>query len=309
MKQAKLVYTLFCVAMIFMAHSSVRASANVIGLQDIYIFGQITNVTESIDINDQMITYLSDNSTGINTLSGGVNLTSTSITGRISDVSSGAIRNTDGFVNMGILEFDGNQNIIAIASTRITADKALGIDFNVELDLTGVNDIQVGDTISQEYISLRTYSTVAESMENNPFSVFTNRIQGGSFTATGLFQDGVQDFDEDLLAMSFSTSEIIAGSTFWRYFGKGLEAASWTVGGALTGAGVGTAVGPIGTLGGAIIGGTGGLLQGVGSALKDNNEIDPVIPSIPEPSTYALMLGGLGLVGFMAYRRQEKQKK
>lgn len=29
---------------------------------------------------------------------------------------------------------------------------------------------------------------------------------------------------------------------------------------------------------------------------------------IPEPSTYALMLGGLGLVGFMAYRRKKTQK-
>jgi len=31
----------------------------------------------------------------------------------------------------------------------------------------------------------------------------------------------------------------------------------------------------------------------------------PAVSPIPEPSTYALMLGGLGLVGFMAYRRRK----
>lgn len=30
---------------------------------------------------------------------------------------------------------------------------------------------------------------------------------------------------------------------------------------------------------------------------------------VPEPSTYFLMLGGLGLIGFMAYRRKKIQKK
>lgn len=33
-----------------------------------------------------------------------------------------------------------------------------------------------------------------------------------------------------------------------------------------------------------------------------------VLSPIPEPSTYALMLGGLGLVGFMTARRRENQK-
>ncbi|MCF6345640.1 MAG: PEP-CTERM sorting domain-containing protein [Thiomicrorhabdus sp.] len=36
----------------------------------------------------------------------------------------------------------------------------------------------------------------------------------------------------------------------------------------------------------------------------DNVTYSEVSP-IPEPSTYALMLGGLGLVGFMAYRRKK----
>ncbi|VAX36002.1 hypothetical protein MNBD_UNCLBAC01-738, partial [hydrothermal vent metagenome] len=31
-----------------------------------------------------------------------------------------------------------------------------------------------------------------------------------------------------------------------------------------------------------------------------------LVSAIPEPSTYALMLGGLGLVGFMAVRRRRK---
>ena len=37
----------------------------------------------------------------------------------------------------------------------------------------------------------------------------------------------------------------------------------------------------------------------------DNLKYTEVSP-VPEPSTYALMLGGLGLVGFMAYRRRKQ---
>jgi hypothetical protein len=35
------------------------------------------------------------------------------------------------------------------------------------------------------------------------------------------------------------------------------------------------------------------------------NAPDPVAAPIPEPETYALMLAGLGLVGFMARRRKQ----
>lgn len=37
----------------------------------------------------------------------------------------------------------------------------------------------------------------------------------------------------------------------------------------------------------------------------DNLKYTTVAAPVPEPSTYALMLGGLGLVGFMAYRRRK----
>ena len=45
--------------------------------------------------------------------------------------------------------------------------------------------------------------------------------------------------------------------------------------------------------------------QGVDGSLI-NVGSGPVVTPIPEPSTYALMLGGLGLVGFMAARRRKK---
>ena len=52
--------------------------------------------------------------------------------------------------------------------------------------------------------------------------------------------------------------------------------------------------------------------QGAGGLFVDDIAIDNLrykpeaVSPIPEPSTYALMLGGLGMVGFMAYRRRKQ---
>ena len=35
-------------------------------------------------------------------------------------------------------------------------------------------------------------------------------------------------------------------------------------------------------------------------------DLGPAVGAVPEPDTYALLLGGLGLLGFMARRRQQK---
>jgi len=45
---------------------------------------------------------------------------------------------------------------------------------------------------------------------------------------------------------------------------------------------------------------------GVATSKVQNFVFEPV-SAVPEPSTYALMLGGLGLVGFMAARRRKQQ--
>lgn len=52
--------------------------------------------------------------------------------------------------------------------------------------------------------------------------------------------------------------------------------------------------------------GTDGL-QVLNSSVLDFSNTGYLITPVPEPSTYALMLGGLGLVGFMAMRRREQQ--
>ena len=53
------------------------------------------------------------------------------------------------------------------------------------------------------------------------------------------------------------------------------------------------------------------LATGIGSVSRYNviigasgGSITNPVPAIPEPSTYALMLAGLGVVGFMARRRR-----
>ncbi len=53
----------------------------------------------------------------------------------------------------------------------------------------------------------------------------------------------------------------------------------------------------------ATLSGVGGIILS-DSVLISNFKYTEVSP-VPEPSTYALMLGGLGLVGFMAYRRKK----
>jgi hypothetical protein len=42
-----------------------------------------------------------------------------------------------------------------------------------------------------------------------------------------------------------------------------------------------------------------------GETVAQTYTIDMVTAPIPEPETYALMLAGLGLVGFMARRRKQ----
>lgn len=52
--------------------------------------------------------------------------------------------------------------------------------------------------------------------------------------------------------------------------------------------------------------GTGIGLGFYGNAQADNFYAVSAVSAVPEPSTYALMLGGLGLVGFMAARRRKQ---
>lgn len=53
-----------------------------------------------------------------------------------------------------------------------------------------------------------------------------------------------------------------------------------------------------------------GFTAATGGSTSDWHKVrnfNLAVSPIPEPSTYALMLGGLGMVGFMAYRRRKQQ--
>ena len=47
------------------------------------------------------------------------------------------------------------------------------------------------------------------------------------------------------------------------------------------------------------------FLTGVNDTQKTGNLLSQTIPAIPEPETYAMMLAGLGLLGFVARRRRQ----
>ena len=47
------------------------------------------------------------------------------------------------------------------------------------------------------------------------------------------------------------------------------------------------------------------FMTGVNDTQKTGNLLSQTIPAIPEPETYAMMLAGLGLLGFVARRRRQ----
>lgn len=49
-------------------------------------------------------------------------------------------------------------------------------------------------------------------------------------------------------------------------------------------------------------------ISGVAPANSTGYTLNTVTSPVPEPSTVALMLGGLGMVGFMAIRRKQKNQ-
>ena len=53
---------------------------------------------------------------------------------------------------------------------------------------------------------------------------------------------------------------------------------------------------------------SGVFLTGLRAGTETGGGIDPTVPVIPEPETYALMLAGLGAVGAVARRRKQRQK-
>ena len=250
------------------------ANSATIGLQDVYIFEKVVNKTQKTEITEQIIEHLMKNSGASFSLPGEMKLTASTIGGQIKDNSSGNDRDNDSFSNIGIIELNGKKNIIVIASTRLSAEKALGTDFNIEIDLTGISDITIGDQVSLQYLFLHSYRTPDDPDKNDPFMVFAHRANQGSVAALGLFQEGTREYDEKLLALITTSAEIVKGSTRLRYAGKGALIAGTTIGGIIAGT--------PGAVVGGILGGIGGFLVGIGTAIIANDQPDPV-PCTPPP--------------------------
>jgi hypothetical protein len=91
--------------------------------------------------------------------------------------------------------------------------------------------------------------------------------------------------------LSFSSFSLLQGST---------TVASGTISGPSFAPYIFASLGPVG-----LTAGTAYDLQIKGSSPAGGGYSGSLILSVPEPSTWAMMLGGLGLIGFMSYRRRQ----
>jgi hypothetical protein len=293
------------------------AMAVPLGLQDVYVFGTFLN-TEGQDVTENVIDTALTSVLSPLSIPGGVTfIPSASIGGRVVSPDTGVVR-SDASAFFGILQYNTYEVPTAIVSIERSATTPLGTNFCVELSLDAVPNMPLGDTAKTEYIALHTYSLTNESTLNAA-ETFADRLNAGNFTVDGLDTgDSLSPFDLAHTAMVTNLpTQVIAGSTFWHYFGKGLEvvgeSAGGGVGGGLAGAGLGAVItietGPgaaAGAVVGGIVGGVGGafagFLHGLGGAIKDNTQVDPVRP-VPEPATMVLL--GLGSLMMLIRRRRE----
>lgn len=300
--------TAFSIGMILTTLVTTDTLAVTFGTQDLFIIDslRIDSGGMEIDITPTLISNSISSPESTVTFAGGATFTSTSIfQGQVIDINNFILGNTT--VNSGILSFDGNQFFSLLVSSNIDAKaETLGISDSVEIDLTTVlpDDVNIGDIGQMDYALIQFTSPSNPSSEFNlsPLEVAVSRSNSNEGLVFGPSVDG------STLAQIFGQPFVVSeGSKGWRYFGKGLTVAGGTTIGSLTGAGIGSAIPGLGTTAGAIVGGAGGFLTSLGTAIVNNTDgddtPDPQPPNdlIPDTSKAKKIPEATSIPSFLAF--------
>lgn len=119
---------------------------------------------------------------------------------------------------------------------------------------------------------------------------FADYLTTGASTKIVLINGGAND------STVWNTGSYASLGANASFFGTALASSYVSVGAETNVAGIGASCGGLFSALSYVSAGAGAVIGGVGGAR-------PVVTGVPEPETYALMLSGLGLIGFVAKRR------
>lgn len=283
------------------------------GTQDIWIFDSFRRSDDAgnlVDITDLIIAEAKSSMGPPVTLIPGMDFRESSqLEGRIVDEDGKLLSSIT--LEFGVLDYGDRDLLVAISSANLE-EEFINVDQNdfVEIDLSFIDELEVGDRTEMDYIFAQTILPEDPSEEEGltNLEIFSNRWNTGNFAFLG-----IQVEEEIRISEMYGQGAIIVeGSKFWRYTGKLMTVAGETIwggaqgviGGGATGLALGAGVGllggpfalvtsPVGAfwggVGGVVFGGWAGTISGflrsAGAALEHNNPIEsPPPPPLQQPS-------------------------